>query len=50
MRSSLSMRGMIRRWWKLVMIEAAPSPESTRWRRVLVRGSSLRCYAGGDRP
>jgi hypothetical protein len=33
MQSSLSMRGMTRRWWKLAMIEAAPSPASARRRR-----------------
>jgi hypothetical protein len=29
MRSSLSMRGMTRRWWKLVMTDVTPSLEST---------------------
>jgi hypothetical protein len=33
MQRSLSMRGTIRRWWKLAMIEAAPSPVSARCRR-----------------
>jgi hypothetical protein len=28
MRISLSMRGMIRRWWKLAMIDVTPSLES----------------------
>jgi hypothetical protein len=46
--SSLSMRGMIRRWWKLAMIKATPSPVSARRRRVAVRDSSLRCREGGD--
>jgi hypothetical protein len=30
MRSRLSMRGMIHRWWRLARTEAAPSPASVR--------------------
>jgi hypothetical protein len=40
MRSSLSMRGMIRRWWRLAKIEAAPSPASARLRSALVSNSN----------
>jgi hypothetical protein len=30
MRSSLTMKGMIRRWWRFVRTEAAPSPASAK--------------------
>jgi hypothetical protein len=36
MRSSLSMRGMIRRWWRLARIEAAPRPTSAGLHSALV--------------
>jgi hypothetical protein len=35
MRSALSMRGMIRLWWRLARTEAAPNPASTRPFNVL---------------
>jgi hypothetical protein len=31
MRSSLSMRGTIRQWWRFVRIDAAASPASARF-------------------
>jgi hypothetical protein len=41
MQSSLSMRGTNRWWWKLVMIEAAPSPASARRHIAVVSNSNL---------
>jgi hypothetical protein len=41
MRSSLSMRRTIRRWWRLARTEAAPSLAFTRLRNALVRDSNL---------
>jgi hypothetical protein len=49
MQSSLFSRRTIRRWWKLAMIEATPSPVSTRERSAVVRDSSLCCREGGTR-
>jgi hypothetical protein len=48
MRSSLSMRGMIRGWWKLAMTDVTPNPETANWRRAVVRDSSLICLEEGD--
>jgi hypothetical protein len=39
--SSLSMRGTIPRWWRLAMIEAAPSLASARLRSAVVSDSNL---------
>jgi hypothetical protein len=50
MRSSLSMKGMTRRWWKLAMTDVTASPESANWRRASVRDSCLLCLDGGDTP
>jgi hypothetical protein len=50
MRSSLSMRGMHRRWWKLAMTDVTPNLESAKWRRAEERDSSLLCRAWGDTP
>jgi hypothetical protein len=41
MQRSRSMRGTIRQWWKLAMIEAAPSPASARLRSAVVSDSNL---------
>jgi hypothetical protein len=47
MRSFLSMRGMICRWWRLARIEAAPKPTSARLRNASV-SDSCRCWREGD--
>jgi hypothetical protein len=49
MRSSLSMRGMIRRWWRFARTEAAPSPASARSFSASRADSSRSWREEGDR-
>jgi hypothetical protein len=48
--SSLSMRGMIRRWWRFARTEAAPSPASARFFSTRRVDSSRSWREEGDRP
>jgi hypothetical protein len=50
MRSSLSMRGTIRRWWRFARTDAAPSPASARLFSASRADSSLSWREEGDRP
>jgi hypothetical protein len=47
---SLSMRGTIRLWWRLVRIEAAPNPASARFFNLFRSDSSRSWREDGDKP
>jgi hypothetical protein len=49
MRSLLSMRGMIHRWWRFVRTEAAPNPASARLFSACRPNSSRSWREDGDR-
>jgi hypothetical protein len=50
MQSSLSMRGMIRRWWRFARTKAAPSPASAKLFSASRADSSRVWCEEGDRP
>jgi hypothetical protein len=50
MRSSLSLRGMIHRWWRFVRTEATPSPASARLHSALVSDSNRSWREEGNTP